>query len=99
MPEELSFDSWQGKDIPLSKAPRSTMQANKPPPILWVSEPLSAEVRQPTCDARHSPQSAAEVKNERSYTPTFPYAFKAVKGAWLLQFTEVRYTNFNLGIK
>jgi len=42
------------------------------PPIEWVSGALPLGVKQPGCEADHSPPSIAKVKNVWSYTSTPP---------------------------
>jgi hypothetical protein len=43
--------------------------------IKWVLGALSPEVKQPGCEADHSPQTSAEIKEMWVYTPTSPYVF------------------------
>jgi len=45
------------------------------PPIQWVPGALSVGVKQPGCEADHSPPCGVEVKNVWSYTSTPQYAF------------------------
>jgi hypothetical protein len=42
------------------------------PPIQWMPGALSLGVKQPGCEADHSPPSSAKVKNAWSYTSTPP---------------------------
>jgi hypothetical protein len=56
------FDSQQRKGIfPFATAPR---------PALGPTQPPIQRVRRPLCEADHSPQSTAEVKNAWNYTST-----------------------------
>jgi hypothetical protein len=47
------------------------------PPIQWVPEALSLEVKQPGREAGHLPPSTAAVKNAWIYTRLPSYAFMA----------------------
>jgi hypothetical protein len=46
-------------------------------PIQWVPEALFLGVKRSGCEADHSSQSSAEVKNAWSYTSTPHYAYMA----------------------
>jgi hypothetical protein len=48
------------------------------PPIQWVPESLSLEVKQPGREADHLPPSNAEVKNAWCYTSTPPVRLHGV---------------------
>lgn len=49
------------------------------PPIQWVPGPLSQAVKRAGSAADHSPESSAEVKNERSYSlPPIPIRLNVV---------------------
>jgi hypothetical protein len=67
----LGFDSLQGLEIFLTTMSRTALGPTQPP-IQWVPGALSLEVKQPGCEADHSPPSSAEVKNVWSYTSTPP---------------------------
>jgi hypothetical protein len=41
-------------------------------PIQWIRGALTLRIKRPGCEADHSPQSSAEVKNAWSYTSTPP---------------------------
>jgi hypothetical protein len=59
----LGFDSRRGLGIFLfSTASRPALGPTQPP-IRWVLRALSPGVKQPGCEADHSPPSSAEVKN------------------------------------
>jgi hypothetical protein len=43
------------------------------PPIQWILRALSLGIKQPACEADHSPLSCAEVKTAWTYTFILPY--------------------------
>jgi hypothetical protein len=47
------------------------------PPIQWIREALSPEVKRPEREADHAPPASAEVKKMWIYTSTPTYAFMA----------------------
>jgi hypothetical protein len=47
------------------------------PPFPWVLGALSPGLKQPRCEAGHSPPTSAEVKKTWVYTSTPPYVFMA----------------------
>ena len=50
------------------------------PALCLMDTKDSCGVQQPGCEVVHSPPSVVQVKNERSYTSTPPYAFMACTG-------------------
>jgi len=48
------------------------------PPVQWLPRTLTTGVKRPRREADHSPPSSAEVKNERSYTSTYPIILHGV---------------------
>jgi hypothetical protein len=68
----LVFDSPRGLGIFLFTAVSRTALGPTQPPIQWVPGVLTLGVKQPRCEAEHSPPSSAEVKNAWSYTSTPP---------------------------
>jgi hypothetical protein len=73
----LEFNSWQRLGIFLFTTASRTAQGPTQPPIQWVPGALFLEVKQPGCEADHSPPFSAEVKNTWSYTSTPQYVFMA----------------------
>jgi hypothetical protein len=57
----LGFDSWHGLGILFTIMSRMALGPTQPP-IQWVLGTLSLGVKQPECEADHSPPSNAEVK-------------------------------------
>jgi hypothetical protein len=57
------------EDFLFSTASRPTLGPTQPP-IQWVPEVLSLEVKRPGREDDHSPHSSAEVKNAWRYTST-----------------------------
>jgi hypothetical protein len=65
--EESGLDSRQGQEtssIQLRPAVGPTQ-----PPIQWVPGPVSLTLKRQGCEARHSPPSSAEVKNDGPILP------------------------------
>jgi hypothetical protein len=52
------------------------------PPIQWVTQAPSLEVKRPEREAYHSPPTSAEVKKTWIYTSTPPYVFIGATSAW-----------------
>jgi hypothetical protein len=71
---------WTPEESPISgrdKRPTRPGLGPTQPPTQLVLGPISPEVKRPGLEADHSPQSSAQVKNERSYISTPPYVFMA----------------------
>ena len=49
------------------------------PPVQWIPEAPSSEMKRPRREINHSPLSSALVKNEWSYTVTPPLGFQWVE--------------------
>jgi hypothetical protein len=60
-----------GPPPPSAIASRPAQGATQPP-IQWVPEALSPQVKRPGREVDHSPPSSAEVKNAWGYTSTPP---------------------------
>jgi hypothetical protein len=94
----LGFDSWQGLGTFLFTTASRTALEPTQPPIQWVSDALSLEVKRPGREADHTPSSSAEVKNVCSYISTPQYVFMAwclVKHRNNFTFTSQRSENQN----
>jgi hypothetical protein len=64
----IQFDFRQDIEIVLfSKAYKLALEPTQPP-IQWVLEPISYEVKWPGCKTDHKPPSSVEVKNTWNYT-------------------------------
>jgi hypothetical protein len=75
--DDRMFESRLGLGIVLlTTAFRPTLDPTSPP-VQWVSEALSLEIKRPGREADHSSPSNAEVKNSWSYISTPQYAFMA----------------------
>jgi hypothetical protein len=71
------FDSRQGQRTDVFASAFIPALGPIQPPIQWVLDALSPEVKRPGREADHSPPSSAEVKNAWSYTSTPQYVFMA----------------------
>jgi hypothetical protein len=58
----LGFDSRRWLGIFLFTTASRTALGPTQPPIQWIPEALSLEVKRPGCEADHSPPPSAEVK-------------------------------------
>jgi hypothetical protein len=63
------FDSWQGQEIFLYATVSRLALGPTQPSIQWVSGAPFLGVKQPGCEADHSPLSSAEVKNDGTIPP------------------------------
>jgi hypothetical protein len=70
-----SSSPGRGRIILLSVSSRLILGATRCP-IHWVPGTLSTGVKQPRCEADHSPSTSAEVKKTWIYTSTPLYVFK-----------------------
>jgi len=61
--DDQRFKSWQGLGIFLFTTESRPALGPTQPPIQWVPEDLFLGVKQPGCEADHSPPSSAEAKN------------------------------------
>jgi hypothetical protein len=69
--EESSSNSGRAKNFLFSMSSRPALGSTLPP-IQWVPGALSLGVRQPECEADHSPLASAKVKKQWIYT-SLPY--------------------------
>jgi hypothetical protein len=73
MAEEQWFNSKQGQEIFLFSTEPTLLQEPNQPHIQQAQGGISLGVKQPGCEANHSPTSSEKVKNAWSYTST-PHA-------------------------
>jgi hypothetical protein len=64
------FETQQGLGIFLFTTASRLALGPSLPPIQWVPGAVYLGVKRSGCEADHSPQSSAEVKNEWNYTST-----------------------------
>jgi hypothetical protein len=69
------FESRQGLEVFLFTTASRMALGPTQPPIQWVPEAVSLEVKRPGRETDHSPTSRAEIKNAWSYTSIPQYAF------------------------
>jgi hypothetical protein len=73
--KELGFDSQQGEEIILFSVASRLLLRSTQCPIQWVLEAFTPQIKQPGCEADHSPPSTAKVKNTWIYTSTTLHIF------------------------
>jgi hypothetical protein len=74
----VRFESWSGQEISLFSLLSTLALGLTQPPLQWIAGVLSLGVKREVPEFGHSPPSSAEIKNEWSYSSTFPVCFPGV---------------------